>query len=113
MTFKFLINENKIVKVYVSGTPQHTRGEAIIGQVRGIERKIVKEDLKSISAFRYRQKRLLEASEDIASTGNMQGIKNLAILRKMKSNRNFGTYPDPDPFLEVFFMFKDAYQGYI
>ena len=71
------------------------------------------EDLKSISAFRHGQKRLQEASKDIAATDYMQGIKNLAILRNMKSNRNFGTYPDPDPFLEVFFMFQGAYQGYI
>lgn len=69
--------------------------------VKGIERYIVKNQLRSIKASEYRQNTVLESSPLLIKCGNYQNIKSTCVVRKIRSEKLSKYDRDPDEVMDI------------
>lgn len=110
--FKLIIlltNNGAIVEVYSSSKNfSHNSEEQFTTQVQGDERKILAEELKYKSAFKYRQECVLSVSPTkLKECGNLQKIKLPTMLRKLNSEQQLKGDFNRDNFIDIQLMAKE------
>lgn len=104
--FKIFVDKNFTVKVFTNKTkiihPKNTRR---IQQVRGVRRKVVKDEFQTANL--YYNKQLLKMSKSLRDVGNMGSVISKDVSRKIKSECNRRFDRDKDHLIDLFLMQKD------
>lgn len=118
-TFKIkvqtLTNDTTLGTVYSSGLNYYHNpaDDGLTNHVKGFQRDLVKETLKTTKAFAYKSGTIDMASPTQLKCGNLQDIKSDEVVRKMKSESITADDYDKDDFLDMLLMFNDKEDDYV